>query len=144
MARAYIQGFEAEAEWHPTAAFATFGNLTYTFGHQTTTDQPIRRIPPINGLVGARWTQKAFSTEAVLRFAGEQDRLAAGDREDHRIAPGGTPGWRVVNLRARYKVSGKVDLTGGLQNAFDEAYRVHGSGIDGYGRSVWIGATLRF
>jgi hypothetical protein len=37
-----------------------------------------------------------------------------------------------------------VRLVGALENAFDEAYRVHGSGIDGYGRHAWVSAQVGF
>jgi len=37
-----------------------------------------------------------------------------------------------------------LDLVGGFCNIFDEAYRIHGSGINGYGRSVWVGTQVRF
>ena len=106
----------------------------------------MRRIPPLNGLIGARITpggnHQAW-VESTVRFAARQDRLAPGDRDDHRIGPNGTDGWRVVNITAGIPVR-RLELTGGVYNLFDEAYRVHGSGIDGYGRSAWLGMRARF
>jgi len=37
-----------------------------------------------------------------------------------------------------------LTLTAGLENFTDEAYRVHGSGINGAGRNVLVGAEWRF
>lgn len=37
-----------------------------------------------------------------------------------------------------------LPMVSGVYNLFDEAYRIHGSGIDGYGRSAWIGTRVRF
>lgn len=143
--RAYIHGIEGEFEWQTSADLGLFGNLTYTYGQQTTTNQPVRRIPPAHGTVGGRWQVSGrLSTQAVLRFAGKQDRLAPGDLDDHRIARGGTPGWRVLDAHGRYGLTRQILVVGGVQNIFDEAYRVHGSGIDGPGRSPWMGATIRF
>jgi hypothetical protein len=33
---------------------------------------------------------------------------------------------------------GLLELSGGVENLFDEAYRIHGSGVDGVGRAAWI------
>jgi outer membrane receptor protein involved in Fe transport len=72
------------------------------------------------------------------------DRLAGGDLDDHRIPPGGTPGWWVVDLFVGKTLSRHVTVSAGLLNLFNEAYRTHGSGIDGYGRSAWLGVDTRF
>jgi outer membrane receptor protein involved in Fe transport len=79
-----------------------------------------------------------------LRFAGAQRRLAPGDVADHRIAPGGTPGWAVVNVHAGRAFGARFRLTAAAVNLFDKAYRIHGSGIDEYGRSAWVGTQVSF
>jgi outer membrane receptor protein involved in Fe transport len=141
---AMIHGAETELRWSATSWADLFGHVAYTYGQQTTTDQPMRRIPPLNGLVGVRVGREAGQwMEGTVRFAGKQERLAPGDRDDHRIPPGGTPGWAVVDVDAGMPLSG-VQLVGGVQNLFNEAYRVHGSGIDGYGRSAWLGCRIGF
>jgi len=143
--KAYVFGVEGEGEWHATPGLTVKGHLAYTYGQQTSTDQPMRRIPPLNGLIAVRLSTGSRAwLEGSARFATKQDRLASGDRDDHRIPPGGTPGWIVVSASSGVPLWGHVDLVGGLQNIFNEAYRVHGSGIDGYGRAAWIGAHVRF
>ncbi len=92
---AYITGVEAELEWQAAPQITVFSNAARTYGQQTTQAQPVRRIPSFNGLVGVRWDSRlGLSSELALRFAAKQDRLASGDLDDHRIAPGGTPGWQ--------------------------------------------------
>jgi hemoglobin/transferrin/lactoferrin receptor protein len=143
--RAYVRGFEGELEWEALRELTVFGALTHTFGQQVSASQPMRRIPPLYGQLGVRWERReGASLGATLLFAGEQDRLAPGDKSDHRIAPGGTPGWKVLNLRAAYLLGRSVELLAGVENVFDEAYRIHGSGIDGAGRNGWVGAQVRF
>lgn len=139
-AKAYVQGVEADAEWQLTRDLAASGNLTYTYGQNQTNDEPFRRIPPLNGRLGLRY-QPGSGPWAKLEWisAARQDRLAQGDQDDNRIAKGGTPGWNVVNLRAGYRASGWT-LGAELHNLFNEAYRTHGSGVDGYGRSLWLSA----
>jgi outer membrane receptor protein involved in Fe transport len=142
---AYVRGVEADAEWRVTGALTLRGFVASTFGQQVTVDAPMRRIPPTNGLAGARyrWTRGPW-IEATLRAAGAQTRLAPGDVADHRIPPGGTPGWTVANVTAGARIGRGLLLTGGIANVFNEAYRVHGSGIDGPGRNAWLSARFEF
>jgi outer membrane receptor protein involved in Fe transport len=93
--------------------------------------------------VAADWRPRRWTLEAAARFAGRQDRLAPGDRDDHRINPLGTPGWQVVDLRASFALTRALSVVGGVGNLGDEAYRIHGSGVDGYGRHAWISLDVR-
>jgi len=137
--RAYIQGVEAEAQGEIGRRFRTALNVTYTFGQSIDDDEPLRRIPPLNGRVRVDYyPNAAVEITAEWLFAAKQDRLSSGDIADHRIPPGGTPGWQVVNLAAQWRW-GRVRWTAGLSNLFNEAYRTHGSGIDAPGRNVWTG-----
>jgi outer membrane receptor protein involved in Fe transport len=142
---AYVRGLEADAEWRATAALTLRGFVASTYGQQVTVDAPMRRIPPVNGLLGARYRwNRGVWLEGTLRAAGAQTRLAPGDIADHRISPGGTSGWTIVNLTAGMRVGRSLLLSGGLANLFDEAYRIHGSGIDGPGRHAWLSARFEF
>jgi outer membrane receptor protein involved in Fe transport len=142
---AYVRGLEADAEWRATAALTVRGFVASTYGQQVTVDAPMRRIPPVNGLLGARYRwNRGVWLEGTLRAAGAQTRRAPGDIADHRIPPGGTPGWSVFNLTAGMRVGQGLLLSGGLANLFDEAYRIHGSGIDGPGRHAWLSARFEF
>jgi outer membrane receptor protein involved in Fe transport len=143
--RAHVQGAEADLQWTVSPRLLALGHLTYTYGRVDTTGDPMRRIPPLNGGAALRWTAtERLSLEGSLRFAARQDRLAPGDRADHRINPLGTPGWQVVVARAAWTPHRRITLRGGIDNAFDEAYRVHGSGIDGQGRTLWVSTQARF
>lgn len=141
---AFIWGFEADGELALSSPLMLNGSITYTYGEVTSRGEPMRRIPPLNGLLALRLTPTSrVWMEAATRFATRQARLAAGDIADHRIPAGGTPGWATVGVNAGYRVSETLDLVGGVQNLFDEAYRTHGSGIDGPGRSAWIGVNAK-
>ncbi len=140
----YIQGIEAETEVTLTTQLTAFGSLTYTYGQNTSDEEPMRRIPPLNGRLGLQYLHaNGISARAEWLFAGRQDRLSGGDLDDHRINPGGTPGWQVVNLYAGY-THDRFSLHAGWQNLLDTYYRVHGSGVDGYGRSAWVAARVYF
>jgi outer membrane receptor protein involved in Fe transport len=142
---AYVRGIEAEIEGRLLDDLLAFGSATYTYGQNTTLAEPMRRIPPLFGQLGLRLERpRGLSLGTALFLAGRQDRLAAGDKADHRIAPGGTPGWGVWNVHAGYAFGSGLEVRGGVDNILDKAYRIHGSGVDGYGRYAWVGAQVRF
>ncbi|MDO8794494.1 MAG: TonB-dependent receptor [Vicinamibacterales bacterium] len=137
---AFTRGVELEAEHRLTPSLFASGFVTYVFGHATSTGEPLRRISPLNGRVALRASPSTgYWFEGAVRFAAAQRRLAAGDIADHRIGPDGTPGWWVVNADAGRRLTAQLHITAGVQNLFNRAYRTHGSGVDGVGRSVWVG-----
>ncbi|MDP2317713.1 MAG: TonB-dependent receptor [Acidobacteriota bacterium] len=142
---AFIRGVEADGAFGLTSSLTASGSLMYTYGQATSRNEPMRRIPPLNGLVAIRAGLTGGSwLEGALRFAATQDRLASGDIADHRIPPGGTPGWTVFTISAGHRLGQRLEFVGSAQNLFNTAYRTHGSGIDGYGRSLWVGLHAAF
>jgi outer membrane receptor for ferrienterochelin and colicin len=140
--QAVIQGFEAGVNWAVLPPLTLFGNISYTHGKDLKTDAPLRRIPPVNSRLGVRYLgENQIHTMVEWAHAGEQTRLSQGDIDDSRIQDGGTPSWNVVNCSLGY-TGGFFEVNAGIQNLFNEAYRMHGSGIDGRGRSFWISLKL--
>lgn len=143
-AKSFIRGSELDFTWAFAGQFRVQGGLSYALGQNTTANEPMRRIPPLNGSLALQHqATKQWINRLECWYASKQDRLAAGDKSDPRIPQGGTPGWTVLNLRSAYQFK-QVELQAGLNNLFNEAYRTHGSGIDGVGRSVWVGLDWRF
>ena len=140
---AFITGCEAAFLWKVIPNVDLNSSISYTYGQNITKDEPLRRIPPLNGKVAATYTLKKFFVSGELLFAGLQDRLAEGDKSDNRIPAGGTPAWEVVNLFAGYQLA-MVKLKVGFENIFNEDYRTHGSGINGVGRSAWVALNIGF
>jgi outer membrane receptor protein involved in Fe transport len=136
---ALVRGIEAEGQVEVAQGWLVRGHVTGTRGEVTTTGQPMRRIPPLNGLLAVRRQWRRGWVEGVGRAAAAQRRLAPGDRDDHRIAPGGTPGWATLDLRGGVTLNRTLSLVAALENLTDEAYRIHGSGIDEPGRHAWVG-----
>jgi hemoglobin/transferrin/lactoferrin receptor protein len=141
---ARLKGIEAEVELAMPRRAVLVAALVYAHGQNLDAHEPMRRIPPLHGKLALRVSpsRRAFA-ELEWLWAATQDRLASGDLADHRIAPGGTPGWNVVNLRGSWD-AGPVRLRAGIDNLFDEAYRTHGSGIDGVGRAAWAAVEAGF
>ena len=139
---AVVRGLEAEADVPVLPALRAFGNLTYTYGENRTKQEPMRRIPPLYGRVGLHYRHRSsWWVKGEVSAAGEQGRLAAGDRSDVRISSrlveGVMPGWTCWNLHAGHQF-GAVRLDASLQNLFDSGYRVYASGVDGSGRSARV------
>lgn len=141
VSKSNISGFEFESGLKLNPQFSLINNLTWLYGKNLENDEPMRRIPPFNGKMALQYSKSNFFAETEFLFAAKQDRLSGGDIDDHRIPEGGTPGWNVVNLKLGYSWK-KVSLNSGLQNLFNKAYRIHGSGVDGFGRSFWL--SLQF
>jgi iron complex outermembrane receptor protein/hemoglobin/transferrin/lactoferrin receptor protein len=140
--KALIQGFEAEGAYSFMPSLTLLGNISYTYGKDLDTDSPLRRIPPLNSRIGLKYkSNKNFNAMIDWAYAGEQIRLSQGDIDDNRIREGGTPSWNVVNCSIGYTGS-FFQVNAGIHNIFNEAYRYHGSGIDGRGRSIWISLRI--
>ncbi len=141
--KAYITGVEFAMEWLVSRQFLSYMDLTYTYGQNILDDEPLRRIPPINGRAGLKYfTTERLEFSGDLVFAGSQRRLSGGDIDDNRIPEGGTPGWVVMDLYGSYEWGiFRFSLSG--QNLFNELYKTHGSGIYGVGRSFWVSVEVR-
>jgi outer membrane receptor protein involved in Fe transport len=55
-----------------------------------------------------------------------------------------TPGWVRFDLRGGYRMNRQWAVHFGCQNLLDRNYRVHGSGIDGAGRGIYLGVRATF
>ncbi|MGB5352705.1 MAG: TonB-dependent receptor [Woeseia sp.] len=146
--RAENYGFEAGFKWHPAGAFAAEMLLNYTRGKQreddgSTTDGD--RIPPLNGRLTLDWLLNAsWSLSSSVIFADEQARLSPRDVDDIRINPNGTPGWATANFAVNWRPAQQWSIDAGVENALDNRYRVHGSGLDAPGLNVYVSARANW
>jgi iron complex outermembrane receptor protein/hemoglobin/transferrin/lactoferrin receptor protein len=142
--KAFIRGVEGELVVRPVRFLTVHSFLIYTYGQNVTDGEPLRRIPPLNGLAGIHLNViKNLEMIAEWQFAARQDRLSSGDLDDPRIPEGGTPAWNVFNIRASYYWNG-FRMNAGLINLLDKAYRTHGSGVDEMGRSIYLSLQFSF
>ena len=140
---AFIQGLEAALKWKPVSEWEINAGISSTHGQSITKNEPLRRIPPLNGRLAGTYSFRKFFTTAEFLFAARQDRLSQGDIDDNRISDDGTPGWQVMNLYAGYQLA-QVKFKIGVLNILNEDYRTHGSGINGQGRSAWMAVEWIF
>ncbi|HEX9794961.1 MAG TPA: TonB-dependent receptor [Planctomycetota bacterium] len=108
---------------------------------------PADRLQPAQLALHLRWQppdEPNWAQFEVLAVDG-QDQLSLRDRADaRRIPPGGTPGYTVFTVAVGTTLRQDVDAFVALENLGNADYRVHGSGVNGAGRSLVVGVELHF
>ena len=133
--KGYIQGIETAWKYAFTEGVNIETSVSYTYGQSLTKNEPMRRIPPLNGHFALNFNKKQWFSTFEIAGATKQDRLAQGDKDDNRIPKGGTPAWTIFNIYGGYSFK-NLSMNMAFQNLFNEDYRTHGSGVNGVGRSV--------
>lgn len=135
--KSFIQGIETAWDYDFSQAWSFHGDITYTYGQNLTKNEPVRRIPPLYGRIAAEYSAGNWLMNIEWLAAAKQSRLAQGDMDDNRIPEGGTPGWNIFNINGSYSWKFiTIDLS--LRNILNTDYRYHGSGVNGYGRSLFL------
>lgn len=135
MEQAYIKGFELEMETLLSKHVKIYGGGAFTYGQSITKNEPLRRTPPLNGRFGVEYHKTKFYFRSELLFALKQNRLSQGDKDDNRIGINGTAAWQTFNIYTGYEYKW-LNINISAQNLLNKDYRIHGSGINGMGRSV--------
>lgn len=140
-----IRGVEWQGVFLPRSTVQVRTVATWTWGENTTLDEPFDGIPPFIGTIGLHYTVRpgGLTIEPYLRFAGKQDRLSSDDKDDDRIPVGGSPAWVTWNVRAQSSVWQGFQLTAALENIADLNYRVHASGVNAAGRQLVVTLAWR-
>ncbi|MFH1042064.1 MAG: TonB-dependent receptor [bacterium] len=143
MEKGYIYGFE----WFLSSVFLNCINLqnqiNYTYGQSITLDEPLSRIPPLNGKFSLSFCENNYSAEYYILWSDKQTRLSASDKKDFRIGMNGTKGFISNNLSFSYFISNWLFCYLKLENIFDEYYKTHGSGIYSVGRNLIVAVDLK-
>ena len=142
--KAFLRGGEWSGRFDLSNSVSAKANISYVYGQSVTLNEPMRRIPPLHGGVNISYARKNLLLNSELLFAAAQDRLSAGDKADNRMNPLGTPGWAIINVQANYLFNAHLSISLQAQNLGDVDYRMHGSGINGVGRSLWGQIHLKF
>ncbi|HPF13107.1 MAG: TonB-dependent receptor [Planctomycetes bacterium] len=151
----YVWGWAGSLTYALNESFDVHLDAAYQRGEQDTfptsapvlVREPIDRLMPTTLHAGVRWNAPVRNgwVELRLTHAQKADRLSTRDEQDtSRIPPGGTPAYSLLDLRGGWKLSSHAECMVGLENLFDEDYRVHGSGVNGPGRGVVLGLIFSF
>jgi len=142
--KAFLRGGEWSGRYELSNSVSAKVNISYVYGQSVTLNEPMRRIPPLHGGFSLSYARKNLFVNSELLFAAAQDRLSTGDKADNRMNPLGTPGWAIINLQANYLFNSHFSISLQAQNIGDVDYRMHGSGINGVGRSLWGQIHFKF
>lgn len=151
----HVQGIEFGLNWQFADDWSVYGNVAWQEGDvdgfptssPKSVTEPVSRLLPFTGLAGLRYDNpsRRWWVEANVQITDRADRLSASDIADtQRIPPGGTPGYTLATMRAGWRATDALTLTAGVENIFDEDYRVHGSGVNEPGVNFYFGAEVRF
>ncbi len=150
----YIQGVEVDGSSRLWREFSIFGAFTWIDGRVETyptsdaklTTEYIDRLMPPSGRFGLRWERGGrYWAECSCRVAAKADKLSSRDKADRsRIPPGGTPGYKVYDIRAGWNHSANLSLSIALENVANADYRIHGSGVNEPGRNIVAAVDLTF
>ena len=125
---AYLFGVDAEAGYRFWDDWKLSGIISYVQGRRADTPDFLYRMAPLNGRVELTYetTEWLASTE-VVAYA-EQDEISSFNNE----VP--TSGYAILNLRGQYRPQWQslkgLELGFGIENVFDNSYRVHLSGLN--------------
>jgi outer membrane receptor protein involved in Fe transport len=135
---AYLYGLEWVQQIRLAEHWSLANQLSYTLGQNVTLNEPMRRIPPLFGNLSISYQGPKISTMIRWQGAARQTRLSAGDKSDNRMDPSGTAGWGIVNVHSTLQISPHIRVGMQGENLGNVRYRMHGSGIDGMGRSLHV------
>lgn len=150
----YVHGVELDGQACLSADWTLYGVFTWMEGKVETyptseaemVEEYIDRLMPPTGRLGLRWqASPRYWAEVECEAATEADRLSTRDESDtSRIPPGGTPGYAVCHARVGVRCPKGPALTLAVENITDEAYRIHGSGLNEPGRNLILAADWTF
>ncbi|HKJ90819.1 MAG TPA: TonB-dependent receptor, partial [Oceanipulchritudo sp.] len=153
----WVRGLEVSASMRLRDAWLLTGNVSWLDSElerfSDTSSQPLRireplsRMMPPTANLSLRYSPpgKAWSVEGLFRGALKQNNLSESDQRDsQRIPPAGTPGYALVDLLFSGSFNSHYHLALKIENIFDKAYRVHGSGINGAGRNVIVSLVISY
>ncbi len=145
VSRAVVDGLELSTMLNIAEGWTWTHSTTWTRGTEISLDQPLARIPPLNGASRITWqSRRPVWIEGVLVAAAAQHRLSPADKTDVRIGPAGTAGYAVFHLRAGFSRSLLAGFSIALENITNRQYRFHGSGFDRPGTSLSVGYVRPF
>ncbi|MCK9422435.1 MAG: TonB-dependent receptor [Bacteroidales bacterium] len=145
--RAYVCGVQGSLLAQITHSFSILSNLTYTYGYDESSSDPLDHIPPVFGMTSFRLELKKFKGDFYVMYNGWK-RISqyspGGEDNDLYATPYGMPSWYTLNLKLSYQVIKYLNIELGMENILDENYRKFASGISSPGRNVIVALRCTF
>ena len=127
---AEISGFEWRLDYYLGNNFSVFFNGEWMDSEDKATGDQLRTIRPVTGSLGVNYFVGNFSMDVIARRALDMDKNPEGTLT--------TDSWTSWDMFARYDFNGRVQLSAGILNMFDNEYIEYSSigGIPDDGREL--------
>jgi len=154
---ATILGGEAGISQDLTHGWRTDVSVAYAWGKNTTDDEALPQIPPLEGRIGLTYEYENWTIGGLARLVAKQTRIAknmgnvVGKDFDESSA------FAVFSVNGSYKFNSHIKLTAGIDNIFNKSYFEHlnrdgdaGWGFSSHyqlrepGRTFWAKADFKF
>jgi hemoglobin/transferrin/lactoferrin receptor protein len=158
----WIHGIESSADWQFMESLGAFGSFNWTEGRNDTKDDPLRFIPPPNGILGLRYQPiDRIRIELYARMVTAQTQVSSDDKSDPARAtdPAITfpsknnpplredysiPGYTTYHVKTSYEVKPGSTVFLLADNLTDKKYREAFSRQDAQGVSITLGLETHF
>jgi outer membrane receptor protein involved in Fe transport len=145
--KAKIFGGEFQAHLNISQQLAFFMNAADVYGQDIKLDEPLPKMPPLEGLLGFRFegSDHKYWLEISGRIVNHQNRVMTNELT--------TPGYQLynfssgINLDKFLKIRSPLFLTFNVKNIFNKSYRDHLSSVtwwDAPGRNIVLGLRSSF
>lgn len=139
-AQSKVYGFEASTKIKLTAFLNMSSHISYVNGHEEQEDgqlTPLRHAPPIFGSTHVFWKKNKLTLDFYADYNGELSfyDLAPSEIEKeylYAIDENGnpySPAWYTLNVKSKYDLSKKIQITMALENITNQRYKTYSSGI---------------
>lgn len=122
---ARIMGGELGASYRLSANWKTDASLAYAWGKNSSDDEALPQMPPLEGRLGLTYEQGDWSAAGLWRVVAAQNRVAEGKGNVTSKDFDESSGFGVFSLNGAYRVNQNFKLSTGIDNLFDKAYSEH-------------------
>ncbi|MGP1666759.1 MAG: TonB-dependent copper receptor, partial [Rhodanobacter sp.] len=154
--RARTLGGEAGLLYAFTAHWKGDATLAWAYGENRSDQRPLPQMPPLEARFALTYDTGTWSVGGLWRLATAQHRVAPGSGNIVGQDLGPSNGFGVFSINGGYRLSRRLTLSAGIDNAFDKTYAEHvnaaNAGLLGYvntlrvnepGRSGWIKLDMK-
>ncbi|XID75055.1 TonB-dependent copper receptor [Alkanindiges sp. WGS2144] len=154
---ATIAGAEAGTTYKFNNFMTADFSLAYAWGRNNTDKAPLPQIVPLDARLGLSYQQDQFSVGTLLRMVAPQNRIALNQGNIVGYDLGKSKGFAVFSVNAAYQINSLLNMSAGVDNLFDNAYREHlnkaGNSAFGYaateqfnemGRNFWVKLSVEY
>ncbi|MBD9440910.1 TonB-dependent receptor [Pseudomonas sp. PDM04] len=120
----------------------TQGSISYLYGRNNDTGQPINSVNPLTGVFGLGYDQDNYGGLLSWTLVKKKNRVddTTFKSPDGYSSQFKTPGFGILDLSAYYKVTDDVTVSGGVYNLTDKKYWLWDDvrGYDGVGEAAAV------